>query len=153
MYIHHYIRHSDLTYNMVWVVLTVTDESTFIIKSDIVIWHKPWCKYCYQLNMCTDPGLYKFTIRTKRKRTESANETNEKRTNASHDRYQKRTIHEANARYTKRTHDTRNECMIHETNARCTKPTHATLTNKSLERTCSHILSNDKPYWFYRGTI
>jgi hypothetical protein len=27
--------------------------------------------------------------------------------NASHERYEKRTIHEANSRYTKRTHDTR----------------------------------------------
>ena len=30
----------------------------------------------------------------------NANETNEKRTNASHERYEKRTIHETNARYT-----------------------------------------------------
>ena len=48
----------------------------------------------------TDPGSYKFAIRTKRKRTKNANETNEKRTNASHERYEKRTIHETNARYT-----------------------------------------------------
>ena len=33
----------------------------------------------------SDPGSYKFTIRTKRKQTENANETNEKRTNASHE--------------------------------------------------------------------
>ena len=84
-------------------------------------------------NPATDPGSYKFTTRTKRKRTENANETNEKRTNASHERYEKRTIHETNARYTKRMHDTR--------------------TNESLERTCNHILSNDKRSWFYRGTI
>ena len=97
----------------------------------------------------------------------SANETNEKRTNASHERYEKRTIHETNARYTKknarytkrtnelygkrkrtnarymkRTNDTRNERTIR---------THDTLTNESLEH--SHILSNDKRSWFYRSTI
>ena len=44
----------------------------------------------------------------------NANETNEKRTNASHERYKKRTIHETNARYTMRTHDTRNERTIQE---------------------------------------
>ena len=88
----------------------------------------------------------------------NANETNEKRTNASHERYEKRTIHETNARYTKRMHDTRNE----RTNARYTKRTndtrnertirtHDTLTNESLER--NHILSNDKRSWFYRSTI
>jgi hypothetical protein len=46
----------------------------------------------------------------------NANErkTHTKRTNASNERYEKRTIHEANARYTKRTHDTRNERSIHE---------------------------------------
>ena len=117
-----------------------------------------------QLFLCgTDPGSYKFTIRTKRKRTKNANETNEKRTNASHERCKKRTIHEANGRYRKRTHDTRtnertNEMKrtnysenanerIHETNERYTKRTHDTRTNESLER--SHILSNDKLSGFY----
>ena len=108
-------------------MLTVTNESTFIIKSDIVIWHKPWCKYCYQLNMCTDPGSYKFTIRTKRKRTENANETNEKRTNDT-----------KNARYTKRTHDTRNERTIHVTNARYTKRTHDTRNQRTLHERTNH---------------
>ena len=60
-------------------------------------------------------GSYKFTIRTKRERTKNANETNEKRTNAT-----------KNARYTKRTHDTRSERTIHETNTRYTKQTHDT---------------------------
>ena len=32
--------------------------------------------------------------------TKNANETNEKRTNASHERCEKRTMHETNARYT-----------------------------------------------------
>ena len=56
-------------------------------------------------------------------------QTQTKRTNASHERYEKRKIHETNARYTKRTndtrtnytenanertHDTRNERTIHE---------------------------------------
>ena len=36
----------------------------------------------------------------------NANETNEKWANASHERYEKCTIHEVNARYTKRKHDT-----------------------------------------------
>jgi hypothetical protein len=52
----------------------------------------------------TDPGSYKFTIRTKHKRTKN-----------------ERTLHTndtKNARYTKRTHDTRCERTIHETNAR-----------------------------------
>ena len=43
----------------------------------------------------TDPGSYKFTIRTKRKRTKNVNKMNEKQTNASHERYE--------------TNDTRNE--------------------------------------------
>ena len=50
-----------------------------------------------------------------------------------------------NARCTKRIYDTRNVCKIHKTNAR--------YTNESLERTCNHILFNDKRSWFYRGTI
>jgi hypothetical protein len=37
MYIHQYILHCDLAYNMVLVVLSVTHVCTFIIKSDIVI--------------------------------------------------------------------------------------------------------------------
>ena len=93
----------------------------------------------------TDPRSYKFTIRTKRKRTKN-----------------ERTLHTndtENARYTKRTYDTRNERMIHErtnemkrtnytesANERYTKR-----TNESLER--NHILSNDKRSWFYRSTI
>ena len=99
----------------------------------------------------TDLGSYKFTIRTKRKRTKNANETNEKQTNASHERYEKPTIHETNARYmnertkwyerTIRKTQT-NERTIHEENERYTKRTHDTRTNESLER--NHILSNDK---------
>ena len=53
--------------------------------------------------------------------TKNANETNEKRTNASHELYEKRTIHETNARYTnERTirKTQTNERTIHETNAR-----------------------------------
>ena len=46
---------------------------------------------------------------------------------------------------TKRTYDTRNVRKVHKTNAR--------YTNESLERTCNHILSNDKRSWFYRGII
>ena len=52
-------------------------------------------------NPATDPGSYKFTMRTKRKRNER--KTNKRFT---------RTI--------RKTHDTRNECMLHETNARYT---------------------------------
>ena len=59
----------------------------------------------------TDPGSYKFTIRTKCKRTENANKTNEKRTNASHERHEKCTINETNTRYVRK---------IHKTNARYT---------------------------------
>jgi hypothetical protein len=70
----------------------------------------------------------------------NANETNEKRTNASHELYEKRTIHETNARYTnertnytknadERTHDTRNE------------RTGNTRSNESLER--SNPMTND----------
>ena len=55
-----------------------------------------------------------------------------KRTNASHERYEK---------YTKRTNYTEN----------ANKQTHDTGTNESLER--SHILSNDQRSWFYRSTI
>ena len=60
------------------------------------------CHVMYVRNVkeLTDPGSYKFTIRTKRKWTKNANETNEKWTSASHERYEKRTIHETNARYT-----------------------------------------------------
>jgi len=77
--------------------------------------------------MCTDPGSHKFTIRTKRKRTENANETNEKRTNDT-----------KNARYTKRTHDTRNERTIHLTNARYTKRTHDTRNQRTLHERTNH---------------
>ena len=58
--------------------------------------------------VCTDPGSYKLIIRTKRKRTKNANETNErceKRTiherNETNELYgkRKRTIHERNERY------------------------------------------------------
>ena len=71
---------------------------------------------------------YKFTLRT---------QTNEKRKNVSHERYEK---------YTKRTHDTRTN-YTENANER----THYTRTNESLER--NHILSNDKISWFYRSTI
>ena len=51
-----------------------------------------------RVSITTDPALLTFTIRTKRKRTKNANETSEKRTNASHERYEKCTIHETNER-------------------------------------------------------
>jgi hypothetical protein len=107
----------------------------------------------------THPGSYKFTIRTKRKRTENANETNEKWTNASHERYETRKIKE-----TKRRHDTRNERMIHErtkwnertiwktqtnermihvANERYTKRTNDTRTKESLEVTIYYPMTND----------
>jgi hypothetical protein len=62
----------------------------------------------------TDTNRIAYILITKRKRTKNANETNEKRMNASHERHEKRTIHETNARYTKRMHDTRNQLTIHE---------------------------------------
>jgi hypothetical protein len=130
---------------------TVPFGMKILISCQIDSWHSS--VYFPRQRTGTDPGPYKFAIRTKRKRTENANEANEKRTNASHERYEKRTIHETNARYTRRKHDTRNECTIRETNARYTKPTHDIRTNESLERTCSYILSNDKRSWLYRGTL
>ena len=87
----------------------------------------------------TDPGSYKFTIRTKHKRTKNANETNEKRTNASHERYKKRTIHETNARYTMWTHDTRNERTIQE---RTNEMKRMNYTGNSNERT--HDTRNER---------
>ena len=70
----------------------------------------------------TDPGLYKFTLCTKCKRTKNANETNERFT---------RTI--------RKTHDTRNERTIHERtnemkrmNARYMKRTNARYTNERI---------------------
>jgi hypothetical protein len=58
-------------------------------------WEKYWYSFSHKVG--TDPGSYKFTIRTKRKWTKNANETNERFT---------RTI--------RKMHDTRNECSIHE---------------------------------------
>jgi catalase len=58
----------------------------------------------------------------------NANETNEKRTNASHERNEKRTIHETNERYTKRMHETRSE----RTNARYTKRTNDTRNERTI---------------------
>jgi hypothetical protein len=49
----------------------------------------------------TDPGSYKFTIRTKRKRTKNANKTNEKQTNASHERYETNDTRNEQTNYTK----------------------------------------------------
>ena len=90
--------------------------------------------------LCVLQNEYKFTIRTKRKRRKNANETNEKRTNASHERYTKRT-HDTRTKEMKRTNYTEN----------ANERTHDTRTNESLER--SHILFNDKRSWFYRSTI
>jgi hypothetical protein len=45
-YIHHYIWDIGLTYTMVSGISSVTPVCMFIITSDIVIWHKPWCKDC-----------------------------------------------------------------------------------------------------------
>ena len=43
--------------------------------------------------LVTYPGSYKYTIFTKRKRTENTKETNEKRTNASHERTKHWSVH------------------------------------------------------------
>ena len=92
----------------------------------------------------THPGSYKFTIRTKRKRMENANETNEKWTNASHERYEKRTIHEAKERYTKRTHDTRtNEMKRANYTENANERTHDTRTKESLEVAIYYPMTND----------
>ena len=75
--------------------------------------------------------------------------TNEKRINASHERYEKRTIHESNAQYTNERNETNElygKCKW--ANKRYTKRTHDTWMNESLER--NHILSNDKRSWFYK---
>ena len=42
VYIHHEIRNTDLTYNMVYIVLSVKHVCTCIIKTDILIWHATW---------------------------------------------------------------------------------------------------------------
>jgi catalase len=63
----------------------------------------------------------------------NANETNEKRTNASHERYEKCTIHETNTRYTKRMHDTRNERTNYMENAN--EQTHDTLNERTIHET------------------
>ena len=72
----------------------------------------------------TDPGSYKFTIRTKRKRTKSANETNERFTRTIRKTHDIRTNEMHRTNYTEnaneRTHDTRSERTIHVTNARYT---------------------------------
>ena len=104
-----------------------------------------------------------FTIRTKRKRTKIANETNGKRTNASHKRFEKRTIHETNARYTKRTHDTRtnernetNELYgkRKRTNARYTKRANDTQNERTIhERTHHWSVAIYYPMTNYPGSI
>jgi hypothetical protein len=71
----------------------------------------------------------------------NANETNEKQTNASHERYEKRTIHETNARYTKQTHDTRTNELCGKRkrmNARYTKRTNDTRNERTIHERTNH---------------
>jgi hypothetical protein len=42
VYIRHYIWHSDMIYNMEYIVLSVKRVCTCIIKTDILIWHATW---------------------------------------------------------------------------------------------------------------
>ena len=67
--------------------------------------------------------------------------TQAKRTKASHERYEKRTIHETNARYTKQTHDIRlNELCgkRKRTNARYTKRTNDTRSERTIHERTNH---------------
>ena len=102
----------------------------------------------------TDPGSYKLTIRTKRKWTKNASETNEKRTNASHERYEKRTIHETNARYTKQTHDTRTNERITNYTENANERTHDTRNERTIhERTNHGSVTIYYPMTNYPGSI